>query len=418
VHSHGWLVDTPLGKTARRLWEKGYGFDYVSDRLLAKVAVTTDGELKAPGGATYQAIVVPPCRHMPETTLKHVAALVKRGARVIFEGTPPQDVPGLARLEPRRRAFRVLTDSLLPDTPEGQQPALREKRYGQGRVLAGPLQAALDSAAIMPEPFMKHQGALFIRRRLEDGAYYFIANQSMKTMDGWYALASPAKAALVMDPLSGRIGKGETRVDAQGRLSVRLLIEPGHSIILRTCSAAASGAAAWKWPRGGARVQTIEGPWKVRFIFGGPKLPKAYETPVAGSWTTSGDPATEVFAGTAVYGTVFDADDADVPLILDLGEVKNSARVRCNGRDVGVVIMHPYRLALPAGLLKAKGNTLEIEVTNLAANRIRDLDRRKVPWRIFHDINLVNIRYKEFDASQWPVFPSGLLGPVVLREAK
>ena len=59
-------------------------------------------------------------------------------------------------------------------------------------------------------------------------------------------------------------------------------------------------------------------------------------------------------------------------------------------------------------------NVLEIEVTNLAANRIADLDRRKVPWKQFHEINFVNIDYKLFDASAWPALDSGLLGPVRL----
>jgi len=57
---------------------------------------------------------------------------------------------------------------------------------------------------------------------------------------------------------------------------------------------------------------------------------------------------------------------------------------------------------------------LEIEVTNLSANRIRDLDRRGVPWKIFRDINFVNIDYRSFDASSWPVRESGLAGPVTL----
>ena len=67
--------------------------------------------------------------------------------------------------------------------------------------------------------------------------------------------------------------------------------------------------------------------------------------------------------------------------------------------------------------LDTTGNTLSVEVTGTAANRIRDLDRRGVKWRAFHDINLVNIDYKPFDASAWPVFESGLLGPVELRAA-
>jgi hypothetical protein len=64
--------------------------------------------------------------------------------------------------------------------------------------------------------------------------------------------------------------------------------------------------------------------------------------------------------------------------------------------------------------LKTKDNRLEIEVTNLSANRIRDLDIRGVEWKYFHDINIVNIDYKKFDASQWDIVDSGLLGPVRL----
>ena len=73
--------------------------------------------------------------------------------------------------------------------------------------------------------------------------------------------------------------------------------------------------------------------------------------------------------------------------------------------------MTPYRVLLPKGL-RAGRNELEVEVTSLGANRIRDLDLRQVPWRIFQDINFVDIRYKGFDARQWSVRDSGLLGPV------
>jgi hypothetical protein len=65
---------------------------------------------------------------------------------------------------------------------------------------------------------------------------------------------------------------------------------------------------------------------------------------------------------------------------------------------------------LPAGT-----STLEIEVTNVAANRIRDLDRRGVRWKRFHDANVVGVDYKPLDASRWPVQPAGLRGPVTLQ---
>jgi hypothetical protein len=84
-----------------------------------------------------------------------------------------------------------------------------------------------------------------------------------------------------------------------------------------------------------------------------------------------------------------------------------------NGREVATVWCAPFRI--PVGkFLRAGRNTLEVEVTNVAANRIADMDRRGVPWKNFHEINFVGKDYKPFDASKWPLRDSGLLGPVRL----
>jgi hypothetical protein len=97
---------------------------------------------------------------------------------------------------------------------------------------------------------------------------------------------------------------------------------------------------------------------------------------------------------------------------LDLGDVRQSARVRVNGKDYGTLITPPFRVVVDN--LKPTGNTLAVEVTSVAANRIRDLDRRGVPWKTFRDINIVDLNYKPFDASNWPLTDCGLLGPVTL----
>jgi hypothetical protein len=94
--------------------------------------------------------------------------------------------------------------------------------------------------------------------------------------------------------------------------------------------------------------------------------------------------------------------------------VRNSARVRLNGQDLGTLVTAPYRLEIPAGVLKDQ-NELEIEVTNLMANRIADLDRRGVKWQKFY---FVNLNYKPFSAADWQPLPSGLLGPVMLMPLK
>jgi hypothetical protein len=119
------------------------------------------------------------------------------------------------------------------------------------------------------------------------------------------------------------------------------------------------------------------------------------------------------FAGTARYSISFDAPDATQrDWELSLGSVCQSARVRLNGRDLGTLITPPFRTVLKG--VKPKDNKLEVEVTNVSANAIRYYDRAGVKWKTFHDINFVNLNYRPFDASDWPLTESGLLGPVTL----
>ena len=76
-------------------------------------------------------------------------------------------------------------------------------------------------------------------------------------------------------------------------------------------------------------------------------------------------------------------------------------------------------MVIDASQLKAT-NTLEVSVTNLSANRIRDLDVRGVDWKKFYNVNFP-ARLPEnrgpdglFTAARWEPLESGLLGPVTL----
>jgi hypothetical protein len=163
----------------------------------------------------------------------------------------------------------------------------------------------------------------------------------------------------------------------------------------------------------GAAV-ALSGTWSVRFVAGGPVAPRAYETASLGSWTARPDPELHRFAGTALYAIDFEKPEgAGDEWRLDLGDVRESARVRLNGTSLGTLWSRPFRLRVGSALRPGR-NRLELEVTSLAANRVRDLDRSGVPWKRFHDINIVDIDYKPFDASSWPLREAGLLGPVTL----
>ena len=102
---------------------------------------------------------------------------------------------------------------------------------------------------------------------------------------------------------------------------------------------------------------------------------------------------------------------------LDLGEVigNESVRVTVNGTFLGTLIMPPYRIEVPQGVLKGpkvEDNEIALDVCERAANRIREMDRKGVKWKTFSDINMVDIHYHPFDASKWPVMPHGVKGPI------
>jgi hypothetical protein len=399
-----WMIPLPFHSAAQTLWDRGYGFDAVSDRLLAG-AEAAEGTIQL-GGNRYRTIVVPGVRVMPPDSLEKLLALARAGANVVFLGGFPDDVPGWNHFESRRAALRASVRGL-----------------GPGAVPAGEdLEALLHRAGVVREALVD-TGLRFIRRTHGQGHHYFLAHLGDRPLDGWVTLGTPAASAAILDPrFENAAGTAPLRHTNDGSVQVYLQMLPGESRVLRTFTSEAIAVAARPWPllEPAGEPQAIQGRWKVEFLEGGPELPPGFEANDLASWTTLGGPEAARFAGTARYTIAFDqsgnrgeSDD----FLLDLGRVAESARVRLNGRDLGTLWCPPFQIAAgPA--LKPGRNVLEVEVTNLAANRIADLDRRGVNWKYFREINFVNIDYKPFDASQWPPRDSGLLGPVRLIPLK
>ncbi|MFZ0828296.1 MAG: glycosyl hydrolase [Verrucomicrobiia bacterium] len=406
-----WFENQPIGKTAHELWNRGYAFDYVSDRQL-QTARVVDGKIQMPGG-NYKVIVVPECKVMPLPTLKKLLALAKSGATVIFQNDFPGDVPGWGNLEKRRDGYRIICDFVRRDLNITVVP-VRIKR-GTGMLFFEKnalLDLALGEVSVTREP-MADAGLSFVRRSFAGGWNYFIANRSGINFDGWATLGRPGKSVVFLDPMTGNSGVAASRESVSGSSEVHLQLAPGGSLILRALSHATVKGPAWNYWQTDGRTVEIPGDWNVKFLAGGPVPPAPLSITSLVSWTKFGNTNTQSFGGTAQYSITFDAPvSAKGSCLLDLGDVRQSARVKLNGKDYGTLILPPFRVTVDN--LKPTGNRLEIEATSVAANRIRDLDRRGVSWKNFHDINFVNIDYQPFNAAAWPPTDCGLLGPVTL----
>ncbi len=116
----------------------------------------------------------------------------------------------------------------------------------------------------------------------------------------------------------------------------------------------------------------MTGPWQVTFPAGA-AAPQQLTFDKLVAWNLRPENAVKYFSGTATYQKVITIPAELLAkrysLYLDLGRVAVMARVRLNGKDLGVLWKAPYRVEIKQ-FAKAGENTLEIEVTNLWINRM------------------------------------------------
>jgi hypothetical protein len=159
-------------------------------------------------------------------------------------------------------------------------------------------------------------------------------------------------------------------------------------------------------------VQELTGPWEVSFNpdWGGPKS-VVFER--LEDWTKRPEEGIRYYSGTATYRKQFELPLAGVrerktAIFLDLGVVRNLARVRLNGHDLGVLWTTPWRVEI-TDAVKSGSNELEIEVVNLWPNRL--IGDAKLPQEQRRTVTNV----EKFNKPGTVPLESGLLGPVSLR---
>ncbi|MBS1700800.1 MAG: hypothetical protein JST12_04000 [Armatimonadetes bacterium] len=244
----------------------------------------------------------------------------------------------------------------------------------------------------------------YCHRKIGSVDAYFIANRSAKLYHGNVSFRITKGSPQWWDPMTGerralptfrRSGQTTTvPVSLDGLQSGFVVFTPGP----------APQAAKANFPTY-TPISTLTGNWEVQFdpTFGGPK--KSIETSLI-DWSHSTDDSVKYYSGKAIYRKQFDAPTSwQKATAISLGEVKNIAGVRLNGRDLGVAWCTPWRLSIPSGVLKSKGNVLEITVANLWVNRLIGDTRLPADQRITHTT------WNPYQPSS-TLQPSGLLGPV------
>jgi len=371
IHAMGSLMPE-FRQTILDIDRAGFDCDYISERLIMGVTFK-NGMLETAAGTRYKGLIIPGSGRMSSLVRQHIEQLKAQGAHIFYN-----------------------------------------------------IDAATLKTAAKPEPMKTECGLKAIRRKNATGHHYFMANLTPNDISRRVPLAVNSEQALWFNPLNGDTLRAD--INEQGIL---ISLRSGESMILQTFNTESrtENVEVTTKPKGSGKGMAAEdsklctlnpiiinGPWTLSFIEETPRVSKSFGLDTLQTWETLNDDSVRVTMGTGVYTTSFKMkkkDDPKGPWKIDLGDVRESARVYINGEFIGCAWSVPFVLDTK-GTLKVGNNELRIEVTNLPANRIADLDRHGVKWRKMEEINVVDINYQKTTYDQWGPMPSGLNAPVRL----
>lgn len=341
------------------------------DVLLEKLSVR-DGKLVLPHGTEFNALILKEGERLRPEALAKIRDLVAQGATLIGNPPPVQSLSMENYPECDERMQRLISELWFGLSATSAS----DIQFGKGRVLSGmPVDAAMEKVMGLPELFFQSTGdpwevkdMLYGQRKLSQGDLYFISHRGGEKVkakvnikwnglqpEWWNAVNGERRELTEYDVFDGRI-----------IIPVEMLPrESGFLVFTKPISEKTVRTPNFRKKE---EVQQIVGKWNVSFDprWGGPKqvvFDKLHD------WAENPDKGIKYYSGIAKYKISFNAADVSAS-ILDLGIVKNMARVILNGKELGIVWCTPWQVQVPQGLLKSQGNILEIEVANTWANRM------------------------------------------------
>ena len=356
---------------------EGYSFDFFSTHALVNMLSVKKGKLVTPTGMEYSILAL------------------DRNASVLS----PEAAAKIERLR-KAGATVVMPDESMAD--------------------------ALAGLGVKPDFSYTAQGAklMGVHRTLPCGEIYWVNNRESRCVDAELHFRTSGFKPAIWHAEDGSCEEVSYSIE-DGITTVRCRLVPNDAVFVVFTEKTTQ--LSYEVPEKECReILAVEGPWKVKFQENrGAPSEAAFAT--LESFTANADPGIKFFSGTATYTNEFNLPAAKEGerIVLDLGEVRELAEVKLNGRDLGIVWHAPFVLDITDAAAEGR-NFLEVAVTDLWRNRlIGDTDRSPAamtnifslaagtaPGKVQRNPSKVTYTTLPFFASGGELFPAGLLGPV------
>lgn len=285
---------------------------------------------------------------------------------------------------------------------------------------------------------------MWIHRRSDNTDFYFIVNAQDKQDTVCVTVNVSKRIPELWYPDKGTMREAPYWKSTGKQTQVRLVMNPRESVFLVLRKPThSSGTTLYIPPLQVIATKNISKEWRISFPPGW-GAPEQLVKDSLCSWTEETNSGVRYFSGTARYKRLIKIDriSKQYRYILDLGEVKNLARVFVNGKEVDHLWKKPFRCDI-TDYIHPQTNTLEIDVTNLWVNRMvgDEQEPDDIEWdkpfvydyapgkpevgRFMKEIpewlqkglprpsqNRHTVVSFKFFKKNSPLLPSGLLGPV------
>ena len=391
----------------------GYTADYINASALLSEVSVRDGRLVTKGGASYAVLVLPnTLTTMSAPLIEKLRDLVRAGATI--SGPRPMGSPTRSSSDEDVRAIGADLWGYL----DGRVST--KATFGAGRIWWGaPLSQVLESTGVLPD--FRYSDAkfgsdvVFAHRRLDDGDIYFVANQTGEQREIEAQFRTTGREAEIWRADDGSVQPASFRLGPDAT-TVPLLLAPYEAqfVVFRHHT----GIPERHIPAVmSEQIAALPTHWTVNFE-AGRGAPRQASFPALTDFTTNTDPGIRYFSGVATYREKFDAPAPakGARIFIDLGAVHEVARVRLNGREVGIAWKPPYRVEV-TDAIKTGRNLIEVEVANLWRNRLigdaQPGTAHKYAWTSEPPGGSFG-KIGDPVTPRSPLLPSGLLGPVRL----
>ena len=379
---------------------RGYDYDVITEEALLTRATVKDGRIVLPDGMSYRILVLADRTSISLPVLQKLRELVAAGATVL--GPKPEEASGLKGFPQSDAEVKRIADELWGSGRIRSEKTAREMLLANGVWPDCDFQAGPNS------------GFDYIHRTTGDAEIYFVANRTTNTARATtVAFRVTGKAPELWNAVTGEYQFAAGYEEKDGRTYVPLDFDPcGSWFVVFREPAAKHPATSYDTSLILKSIREISGVWAVKFDpkWGGPD---SVEFSNLVSWTKRDEPGIKFYSGTATYEKTFTLppqtqDARPKTLFLDLGNIRELAEVKVNGKSCGVTWSPPFRVDI-TDAVKPGANHLEIEVVNFWPNRIIGDAGLPPEQRLTH----TNVRKL---TKNTPLIESGLLGPVRVLE--